>query len=141
MVDQYSQYQQQLDGYDQYILCLYFVNHGLVCNFHSFQSMLIEKMTNKECKGTLVLNVGGVRHKTQWSTIEKIPGTRLSMLAKLRENDESYDPIEDEYYFDRNPDAFLCILEYYRYHINLKSNLLFHMSLAIVYTRHGKLMS
>lgn len=76
--------------------------------------MLIEKMTNKGCPDKLVINVGGVRHKTQWSTLEKIQGTRLSVLAKLKEHDESYDPIENEYFFDRNPDAFLSILEYYR---------------------------
>lgn len=77
--------------------------------------MLIGKMANTAGKEKLVLNIGGVRHKTMWTTLEKIPGTRLSILAKLREHDESYDPVDDEYYFDRNPDTFLCILEYYRY--------------------------
>lgn len=62
----------------------------------------------------VTINVGGVRHKTLWSTLEKIPGTRLYILSKLKEKDESYDAVEDEYYFDRNPQAFLSILEYYR---------------------------
>lgn len=76
-------------------------------------------MQIKMSKGTtshekVTINVGGVRHKTLWSTLGKIPGTRLYILSKLKEKDESYDAVEDEYYFDRNPTAFLSILEYYR---------------------------
>ena len=71
-------------------------------------------MKNKLSKEKLVVNVGGVRHKTTWRTLEKIPGTRLHVLSKLREDDESYDSVDNEYYFDRNSDAFLCVLEYYR---------------------------
>ena len=76
-------------------------------------------MQIKMSKGTtshekVTINVGGVRHKTLWNTLGKIPGTRLYILSKLKEKDESYDAVEDEYYFDRNPTAFLSILEYYR---------------------------
>ena len=71
--------------------------------------------TPSKNKETVVLNVGGVRHKTQWSTLEKLEGTRLSILAKLKEQDESYNAEEDEFFFDRNPTAFLPILEYYRW--------------------------
>jgi len=76
--------------------------------------MRIEVMPRQPSKETVVINVGGVCHKTCWDTLEKIPGTRLSALAKLKEHDESYDSISKEYYFDRNPEAFLSILEYYR---------------------------
>ncbi len=30
------------------------------------------------------INVGGVRHETFLSTLEKIPGTRLALLARLQ---------------------------------------------------------
>lgn len=71
-------------------------------------------MTKTNSAEKVVINVGGVKHKTLWSTLEKIPGTRLYILARLKEKDESYDADEDEYYFDRNPEAFLSIMEYYR---------------------------
>lgn len=79
--------------------------------------MLIENIVDKpsEMKDNLIINVGGVRHKTLWSTLEKIPGTRLSMMAEAREKDDSYDSETEEYYFDRNSDAFVSILEYYRF--------------------------
>lgn len=75
--------------------------------------MEITKPCNKK-ESWVVLNVGGVQHKTTWSTLERIQGTRLSKLAEMRENDESYNPEDNEYFFDRNPAAFHCILEYYR---------------------------
>ena len=50
-------------------------------------------MQIKMSKGTtshekVTINVGGVRHKTLWSTLGKIPGTRLYILSKLMEKDE-----------------------------------------------------
>ena len=41
-------------------------------------------------------------------------GTRLALLAHLRHVDESYDPVADEYFFDRHPKPFENILDYYR---------------------------
>ncbi len=32
----------------------------------------------------MTINVGGVRHETLLSTLEKIPGTRLALLAHLQ---------------------------------------------------------
>jgi len=69
-------------------------------------------MTKRSPK--VIINVGGVRHTTRLSTLEKIPGTRLAILAKLKEQDDSWDEEDKEYFFDRNPDAFLSVLEYYR---------------------------
>lgn len=57
---------------------------------------------------------GGSRHETTVSTLEKLPNTRLGKLAKLREEDEAYDPEKKEYFFDRHSRCFEVVLQYYR---------------------------
>ena len=57
------------------------------------------------------LNVGGVRFMTYRSTLEKVPNTRLSCLART---DEAYREDAAEYFYDRNPSLFHCILDFYR---------------------------
>ncbi len=59
----------------------------------------------------IVLNVGGIRHETYKHTLKKIPATRLSRLTTSLAN---YDPILNEYFFDRHPGVFGQILNYYR---------------------------
>uniref|UniRef100_A0A915N2S5 BTB domain-containing protein n=1 Tax=Meloidogyne javanica TaxID=6303 RepID=A0A915N2S5_MELJA len=59
----------------------------------------------------IVLNVGGVRHETYKHTLKKIPATRLSRLTP---NLANYDPVLNEYFFDRHPDVFAQVLNYYR---------------------------
>ncbi|XP_067937218.1 potassium voltage-gated channel protein Shaw-like isoform X3 [Watersipora subatra] len=59
----------------------------------------------------VILNVGGVRHETYKATLKKIPATRLS---KLTESLANYDPVLNEYFFDRHPGVFSQILNYYR---------------------------
>lgn len=59
----------------------------------------------------IILNVGGIRHETYKHVLKKIPATRLS---KLTENLANYDPVLKEYFFDRHPDVFAQILNYYR---------------------------
>ena len=57
------------------------------------------------------LNVGGKLFVTTRSTLERIPDTRLSHLSDL---DANYNSLENEWFFDRNPDLFNCILDFYR---------------------------
>ena len=45
------------------------------------------------------------------ATLKKIPATRLS---RLTENLGNYDPVLNEYFFDRHPGVFAQILNYYR---------------------------
>ena len=45
-------------------------------------------------------------------TLKKIPATRLSRLTEALAN---YDPVLNEYFFDRHPGVFAQILNYYRY--------------------------
>ncbi|VDM59522.1 unnamed protein product [Angiostrongylus costaricensis] len=59
----------------------------------------------------VILNVGGVRHETYKHTLKKIPATRLSRLTT---NLANYDPVLNEYFFDRHPGVFSQILNYYR---------------------------
>ncbi|XP_055295912.1 potassium voltage-gated channel protein Shaw-like [Sitodiplosis mosellana] len=59
----------------------------------------------------IILNVGGVRYETYKATLKKIPATRLSRLTEALAN---YDPILNEYFFDRHPIVFAQILNYYR---------------------------
>ncbi|KAI6194519.1 BTB domain-containing protein [Aphelenchoides besseyi] len=64
---------------------------------------------NEENK--VILNVGGIRHETYNHVLKKIPATRLSRLTP---NLANYDPVLNEYFFDRHPAVFAHILNYYR---------------------------
>jgi potassium voltage-gated channel Shaw-related subfamily C member 1 len=59
----------------------------------------------------VVLNIGGTRFETCKNILKKIPATRLSRLNETLVN---YDPICNEYFFDRHPGVFSQILNYYR---------------------------
>ena len=45
------------------------------------------------------------------ATLKKIPATRLSRLTEALAN---YDPVLNEYFFDRHPGVFAQVLNYYR---------------------------
>jgi potassium voltage-gated channel Shaw-related subfamily C protein len=68
-------------------------------------------MMNMDSENRVVLNVGGIRHETYKATLKKIPATRLSRLTEALAN---YDPILNEYFFDRHPGVFAQVLNYYR---------------------------
>lgn len=51
------------------------------------------------------------RYETYKATLKKIPATRLSRLTEALAN---YDPILNEYFFDRHPGVFAQVLNYYR---------------------------
>jgi hypothetical protein len=69
-------------------------------------------LINMDAENRVVLNVGGIRHETYKATLKKIPATRLSRLTEALAN---YDPILNEYFFDRHPGVFAQVLNYYRY--------------------------
>ncbi|XP_063985826.1 potassium voltage-gated channel protein Shaw [Diachasmimorpha longicaudata] len=68
-------------------------------------------LINMDTENRVVLNVGGIRHETYKATLKKIPATRLSRLTEALAN---YDPILNEYFFDRHPGVFAQVLNYYR---------------------------
>ena len=51
-----------------------------------------------DAENRVILNCGGIRHETYKTTLKKIPATRLSRLSEALAN---YDPILNEYFFDR----------------------------------------
>ena len=57
----------------------------------------------------ITLNIGGVRHETKIATLLKKPETRLYSVAEAAKASG-----KREFYFDRNPQIFPCILNYYR---------------------------
>ncbi|KAL3857091.1 hypothetical protein ACJMK2_011787 [Sinanodonta woodiana] len=57
----------------------------------------------------VTLNVGGIKHETKISTLEKLPNTRLHAIAETARTTG-----KREFYFDRNPHVFVNILNYYR---------------------------
>ncbi|XP_013194145.1 potassium voltage-gated channel protein Shaw isoform X1 [Amyelois transitella] len=68
-------------------------------------------LLNMDAENRVVLNVGGIRHETYKATLKKIPATRLSRLTEALAN---YDPVLNEYFFDRHPGVFAQVLNYYR---------------------------
>ena len=73
--------------------------------------MAVNLLGNSDIDARIILNVGGTRFETLKSTLKKLPATRLS---KLTEQLSYYDPILNEYFFDRHPGVFSQILNYYR---------------------------
>nr|CUU98691.1 hypothetical transcript [Hymenolepis microstoma] len=76
--------------------------------FWGLDSNQVGKM---DLENRVILNVGGFRHETYKATLKKIPATRLSRLTEALHN---YDPLLNEYFFDRHPGVFAQILNYYR---------------------------
>lgn len=60
------------------------------------------------------LNVGGQKHETYLSTIGNLPDTRLYAIIESTINSPDYDSETSEIFFDRHPDVFAQILNYYR---------------------------
>lgn len=52
-----------------------------------------------ESDNRVIINCGGIRHETYKTTLKKIPATRLSRLTEALAN---YDPVLNEYFFDRS---------------------------------------
>jgi hypothetical protein len=57
----------------------------------------------------VVINVGGQRHETLISSLTAKPNTRLGRLALKHKPG-----VKEEYFFDRHPEVFSAIMDYYR---------------------------
>jgi len=66
---------------------------------------------------TVSLDVGGVVYRTQYRTLARWPGTRLYGVAYQRAARPSSAPTQ--LFFDRDPDVFGSVLDYYRSGLSL----------------------
>ncbi|KAK3577890.1 hypothetical protein CHS0354_014563 [Potamilus streckersoni] len=64
---------------------------------------------DNEMHDIVTINVGGIKHETKLSTLQKWPNTRLHSVAETARTTGKRD-----FYFDRNPHLFVNILNYYR---------------------------
>lgn len=72
-------------------------------------------------EGDIAVNIGGVRVVFLRDVLNRYPESRLAELGKCSaQNDEivsslcdDFDPGRKEFYFDRDPDAFKCIIDVY----------------------------
>ncbi|XP_061561101.1 potassium voltage-gated channel subfamily S member 3b [Phycodurus eques] len=68
----------------------------------------------------LRLNVGGLHFEVDGDTLQQFPHTRLGRLLRCRSETailelcDDYSAADREYYFDRNPRVFLCVLNFYQ---------------------------
>ncbi|NWH74824.1 KCNG2 protein, partial [Piaya cayana] len=66
----------------------------------------------------VIINVGGIKYKVPWTTLENCPLTRLGKLKSCNNYDEimnvcdDYDVGSNEFFFDRNPSAFRTIMTF-----------------------------
>ena len=64
----------------------------------------------------VVINVGGRRFTTTWSTLRRLPSSRLARLRPTVDDPSSpYDADADEFFFDRSPALFDYILDAHRH--------------------------
>ncbi|XP_077075579.1 voltage-gated potassium channel regulatory subunit KCNF1-like [Siphateles boraxobius] len=72
----------------------------------------------------IAVNIGGVKHILYGDVLNRYPETRLAELVNRATDStredlsalcDDYDDLKREFYFDRDPEAFKCILELYFY--------------------------
>ena len=105
-------------------------------DFQNHNDMLVKE---SKLKKSVILDVGGERFNTFRTTLERYPTTRLGKLMRASSIKEVLDLCDEsipgetpEYFFDKNPDNFLVILDMYR----TKKFHLFHNGCALVLQRN-----
>lgn len=68
----------------------------------------------------VVVNIGGVKQVLYGDILSRFPNTRLAELVNCPQEEilslcDDYDSETGEFYFDRDPEAFKCIIELYYY--------------------------
>lgn len=66
---------------------------------------------DQECSERVVINISGLRFETQLKTLSRFPNT---LLGDPRKRMRFFDPLRNEYFFDRNRPSFDAILYYYQ---------------------------
>ncbi|XP_033902847.1 potassium voltage-gated channel subfamily A member 2 [Acipenser ruthenus] len=67
--------------------------------------------TDYECCERVVINISGLRFETQLKTLSQFPET---LLGNPKKRMRYFDPLRNEYFFDRNRPSFDAILYYYQ---------------------------
>ncbi|KAM4650451.1 potassium voltage-gated channel subfamily A member 7 [Discoglossus pictus] len=70
-----------------------------------------ELCSQKDCCERVVINVSGLRFETQVRTLGRFPDT---LLGDPRKRIRFFDPLRNEYFFDRNRPCFDSILYFYQ---------------------------
>ncbi|KAG7255509.1 hypothetical protein CRUP_006071 [Coryphaenoides rupestris] len=65
----------------------------------------------QDCCERVVVNISGLRFETQLKTLAQFPAT---LLGDPRKRMRFFDPLRNEYFFDRNRPSFDAILYYYQ---------------------------
>ena len=71
---------------------------SVTCSEHSDIFNYFHSLQKMDADNRVILNCGGIRHESYKTTLKKIPATRLSRLTEALAN---YDPVLNEYFFDR----------------------------------------
>ncbi|XP_041043353.1 potassium voltage-gated channel subfamily F member 1a [Carcharodon carcharias] len=78
----------------------------------------------------MVVNIGGVRHILYGDVLNRYPKSRLAELLNCSGYEaifslcDDYDPSKGEFYFDRDPDSFKCVMDvYYFGEIHMKKGI------------------
>ncbi|KAF7653458.1 hypothetical protein LDENG_00082690 [Lucifuga dentata] len=71
----------------------------------------IENQNQDCCERRVVINISGLRFETQLKTLAQFPAT---LLGDPRKRMRFFDPLRNEYFFDRNRPSFDAILYYYQ---------------------------
>ncbi|XP_068458843.1 shaker-related potassium channel tsha2-like [Clinocottus analis] len=66
---------------------------------------------DQECSERVVINISGLRFETQLKTLSRFPTT---LLGDARKRMRFFDPLRNEYFFDRNRPSFDAVLYYYQ---------------------------
>uniref|UniRef100_A0A3Q2YVJ8 BTB domain-containing protein n=1 Tax=Hippocampus comes TaxID=109280 RepID=A0A3Q2YVJ8_HIPCM len=73
--------------------------------------LLADEPQEQECSERVVINISGLRFETQLKTLSRFPST---LLGDPRKRMRFFDPLRNEYFFDRNRPSFDAILYYYQ---------------------------
>lgn len=70
-----------------------------------------ESQPGHDCCERVVINISGLRFETQLETLSQFPET---LLGNPKKRMRYFDPLRNEYFFDRNRPSFDAILYYYQ---------------------------
>jgi hypothetical protein len=87
------------------------IQQRINANMHHHHGNYTHQKDKLKQQKRIVINCGGVRFECYKKLLDLIPESRL---ADLTGENSDYDPVKNEYFFDRDPNAFHAILNYYR---------------------------